>query len=664
MLGQSILFERGVFLSVNFLPLAFYFFMTSKEELKHTLQLLKIERQADLELYKQKVLNTSIERKRQEGICWYPVVLKKNYIGMGERLIIEIERTQNLGKSHAFQSGKMVTLFSNNANGREGKHTNGVINYVRDNLMVVTMHEDDLPEWIDEGKLGVDVMFDEASYREMESAMAEVIKADGGRIEELREVLLGHKAAQFELKEPLHITKLNDSQNQALHKVLCAKDVAIIHGPPGTGKTTTLVQAILMTLKEEKQTLVTAPSNAAVDLLTEKLADEGLNVIRIGHPARVTEKSLSKTLDARIAHHANFKDLRVIRKKSEEFRNMAHKYKRHFGRAEREQRQALLNEAKALKADADNLEYYIVNDLMQKADAITCTLIGANHYLLRGRRFKTVFVDEAAQSLEPACWVPLLRTDRVIFAGDHCQLPPTVKSLDAAKAGLAHTLFEKCISRQQESEVMLMVQYRMHETIMQFSSEQFYKGRLIAHESNKSHLLFTGDAPLEFIDTAGCGYTEEQDPETLSRLNKEEGKLLLQYLNTFVENKGLAQWIDQNISLGIIAPYKAQVLFLRSEAENHESLGAIAHLINIDTVDAFQGQERDMMAISLVRSNDNAEIGFLADTRRTNVAMTRARKKLIIMGDSATLSSHPFYNSLLDYVQLRQAYKSAYEIMY
>ncbi|MDN4165680.1 AAA domain-containing protein [Cytophagales bacterium LB-30] len=636
--------------------------MTAKEELQHVLQLIKKERQADLQLYKDKVLNTSIERKKQEGICWYPVALKKYYIGMGERLIVEVERGSMQGKSHAFQSGKMVTLFTNQGGKGENPHVGGVINYVRDDQMVITLHEDELPDWIDEGKLGVDVMFDEASYREMESALHELIKTSSGRSHELVQILLGHQPAQFIPHPPLQIGRLNESQNAALNKVLSAQDVAILHGPPGTGKTTTLVQAILMTLKTEKQVLVAAPSNAAVDLLTEKLSEEGLMVVRIGHPARVTEASLSKTLDARIAHHANFKDLRAIRKKSEELRSMAHKYKRHFGRAEREQRQLLMQEAKSLKAEADHLEYYIINDLLEKADAITCTLVGANHYVLKGRQFLTVFIDEAAQSLEPACWIPIMKSHRVVFAGDHQQLPPTVKSVEAEREGLATTLFEKCIQRQSNTHHMLLTQYRMHEVIMHFSSERFYQNSLIAHPTVAQHRLAPEEAPLQFIDTAGCGFMEEQDAETLSRFNTEEAHWLLVAVNRMLER--LPAEVCETFSMGIIAPYKAQVLLLRKKMSDYPYLIAMGERLSIDTVDAFQGQERDCIAMSLVRSNEKAEIGFLADIRRTNVAMTRARKKLIIMGDSTTLGSHPFYSDLLDYVQSQEAYQSAYEIMY
>jgi ATP-dependent RNA/DNA helicase IGHMBP2 len=413
-------------------------------------------------------------------------------------------------------------------------------------------------------------------------------------------------------------------------------------------------------VQEERQVLVCAPSNAAIDLLVEKLSDRGLNVLRIGHPARVTEQSLSKTLDSRIANHEYYKDLRGMRRKMEELKILAFKFKRSFGHTEREQRKMLVNEVKALKADADVLEFYITNNLIEKSDVIASTLVGSSHYVLRGKRFKTVFIDEAAQSLEPACWIPLLKADRVIFAGDHQQLPPTIKSFEAAKAGLAETLMEKCIKRQPTTASMLQTQYRMHESIMRFSSDHFYEGKLLADDSVKDHVLKDEEKPISFIDTAGCGFTEEQDPETLSRLNKEEAALLIRTIE--IRDIGEEQWSEQRITLGIIAPYSAQVEYLARLAEASEEISNLKHLVTINTVDAFQGQERDVIAISLVRSNDKGEVGFLSDIRRTNVALTRARKKLIVVGDSATLGSHKFYLEWIDYIQKGDFYKSAFEL--
>jgi superfamily I DNA and/or RNA helicase len=634
--------------------------MSIHDQLHKTWELLKLERQADLEQYRQKVLLVPLHRKTKEGKCWYPVTLKRDYIGTGERLIIEVERTNHLDQPHVFQSGKMVSVFSN-AKGSPDKHyIGGVINYVRDNTMVITVNGDDLPDWIEDTLLGIDLMFDEMAYREMEGAMKAVIKAEDSRVAELRDTLLGYRmpvASHPETRNLQPVTTLNESQNKALQKVMDAHDVAIIHGPPGTGKTTTLVQAIKQTVKLEKQVLVCAPSNAAVDLLVEKLSEQGLNVVRIGHPARVTEQSLSKTLDARIAMHDHYKELRALRKKMEQVRSKAFKFKRNFGYAERQERNLLRQEAKALKADADVLEFYIINDILNTSDVVACTLVGSSHPMLRGKRYKSVFIDEAAQALEPACWIPILRAERVVLAGDHQQLPPTIKSVEAARAGLAKTLFEKCIERHPQSASMLQVQYRMNEHIMKFSSDYFYNGGLMADDSVKHHTV-NNLSPIDFIDTAGCGYNETQDAETLSRYNEEEAQVLIRQLEKMIQTIGAENW---SYTLGIITPYNAQVERLIKLAEASEELTAIQRYITINTVDAFQGQERDIIAISFVRSNDKGEIGFLGDIRRTNVAMTRARKKLIMIGDSATLGTHNFYTALLEYVQQKEFYRSAWE---
>jgi superfamily I DNA and/or RNA helicase len=642
--------------------------MSISEELSHTLELIKIERQADLEQYRQKILLLPLHRKTKEGKCWYPIRVKRSYIGTGERYQIEIERTNHLNEPHVFGSGKMVSVFSNAGNTPEKANIGGVINYVRDNLMVITLNGDDLPDWINSGLIGIDVMFDEMTYREMEAALKAVMKAEEGRIVELRNILLGERKASFNDNKPdlqslkNNYTKLpNPSQALALEKIVSAQDIGIIHGPPGTGKTTTLVKAIKLTVQAEGQSLVCAPSNAAVDLLVEKLSDEGLRVLRIGHPARVTELSMSKTLDAKIALHGNYKELRVMRKRMQQLRDMAFKYKRNYGYAEKKQRNLLMDEAKALKADADMLEFYIVNDLLQNSDVIACTLIGSTNHMLRGRRYKTVFIDEAAQALEPACWIPILKAERVVFAGDHCQLPPTIKSNEAAKAGLAKTLFEKCIERQPNTGTMLKIQYRMHEDIMTFSSHHFYQDALIADESVRLATL-PSSLPIDFIDTAGCGFTEKQDPETLSRMNKEEASILIKEIEKLVEEITVDAWLEAHYTVGIITPYSAQVDYLHKLAEGSDILNEIHQFISINTVDAFQGQERDIIAISFVRSNDKGDVGFLSDIRRTNVAMTRAKKKLIMIGDSATLGSDPFYLDLLDYVQAKGYYKSAYEL--
>ncbi|MEX2336402.1 MAG: AAA domain-containing protein, partial [Fulvivirga sp.] len=445
-----------------------------EEELKQLLVLLQQEKEEDLLQYKRKMIGTSLAERRKQGVCWYPVQLERTRFDSGDRLLVKVSRSPEHQESHMFQSGKLVSLFSNAGSNDERQETvNGVINQVNKQEMIITLNKDDVPAWINDGHLGVQLLFDENAYREMERALGYLINTSDGRISELKKILLGGRQAQFQMHDPVQVQGLNESQNRALNLVLNASDVAIIHGPPGTGKTTTLIQAILETLKTENQTLVCAPSNAAVDLMAELLGDQGINVLRIGHPARVTEETLSKTLDARIASHPDYKELKALRKQAEEYKALGKKFKRNFGYAEREQRKRLLAEAKYMREEAKQLEFYISNDILSKAQVIACTMVGTNNKVLKGVTFKTVFMDEAAQALEPASWIPIIKSDRVIFAGDHCQLPPTIKSIEAARKGLEITLFEKAI-KHNNADVMLEEQYRMNVDIMNFSSRYFY----------------------------------------------------------------------------------------------------------------------------------------------------------------------------------------------
>ncbi|MCL6260379.1 AAA domain-containing protein [Aquiflexum sp. TKW24L] len=635
-----------------------------QEELKNSLKLLKQEWEEDLIQYKKKFLYTSISDKKEEGVCWYPVQLKRSKIGFGERLIIELERF-DMGTPHVFQSGKSVSIFSNQAQ-FQNQRINGVINQVKKDIMIVTLQAEDVPEWMHQGKLGVDLLFDEASYREMESALKAVIKSEKGRLGELKEVLLGEKVPDLNPIVSKKVDQLNSSQNEALNIVSASKDVAIIHGPPGTGKTTTLVASIVQALEGHKQVLVCAPSNSAVDYLVEKLLELNVKTLRIGHPARVEDHILSQTLDAKIALHDSYKDLKRLKKSADDYRKLGQKHKRTFGPEERMQRRRMFDEANRCKDEAESLQDYIMYDIFQDTQVVACTLVGAANSALKGMSFPIVFIDEAAQGLEAATWIPIQKAAKVVMAGDHCQLPPTIKSYEAAKNGLSETLFEKVIKRKPEASKMLSLQYRMPQLIMGFSSKYFYHSGLRAAENTLQHFLTPDEPVLEFIDTAGSGFTEQQEEESLSTFNLEEARFSLRYLENLLKRTGIAEIKTKQWNIGLIAPYRAQVRrFNELVFESYEfpNLRSFSELLTIDSIDGFQGQERDIIVISLVRSNAKGEIGFLADTRRMNVALTRAKRKLIVVGDSATLSIHPFYNSFFDYIDANGCYKSVYEYL-
>ena len=604
-------------------------------------KLLKIERDEDFAQYKQHFSRNNINFRKENGVTWYPIVIANIEIGHGEYLSIDID----------------------------DQAINGIIKVINPNKIRLSLSIDELPDWCEDGKLGINLLFDESSYREMDIAMDKVINASNNRLAILRDVIYGLKLPAFDkIVESFKITGLNNSQNTAVQKIIAAKDIAIVHGPPGTGKTTTLVQAICETLKIEKQVLVCSSSNIAVDLLTEKLHREGINVLRLGNPARISEEVWMNTLDVKMSAHESYKKLKKYRKNAEEYFRMAGKYKRTFGREEREQRQLFYMEARKILNEARVLEDYIFHEQFEKAQVIACTPVVSSGKMMRDKHFTTVFIDEAAQALEPMCWIPITRSNRVIFAGDHFQLPPTVKSKSAEVQGLKETLFEHCMHLDNVS-VMLNIQYRMHEHIMNFSNKNFYNNNLIADESVKSTVLSFDkneillNTPLDFIDTAGIGYNEIINPESLSIANPEEAQLLIKHLKLLLVQYSQSNKAVNQISVGIISPYKEQVQYLTTQIALDPYFDNYRSQIAIKTVDGFQGQERDVIYISLVRSNDMKEIGFLNDIRRMNVALTRAKKKLVVIGDSATLANHIFYKNFLDYTESIGAYKSVWEFI-
>jgi len=616
-------------------------------------ELMNKEKAADRAAYEELTSTLSIYERRENGMSWYPVAIRDTELGRGDYLTVEVERTSNTEILHNLRFGMTAALFSNH-DPKEDR-VEGTITHVSGNRLKLSLRTDELPDWTRRGKLGIDSVFDENSYSEMQSALKAAAalseKKEEGR---LVRILTGAETPAFEkIAAGKKNKELNASQESAINKILEARDLAIVHGPPGTGKTTTLVEAICRLLYAgSKKILVCAPSNAAVDLLSEKLAAEGLNVVRIGNPARVGEGQLALTLDSRIAAHPQSKEIKRLKKQAAEYRDLAHKYKRSFGPAEREQRKALFNEARQISREVENTEQYIAADLLDRAQVITATLVGANHYSIRNRQFDIAIIDEAAQVLEAACWIPILKTKKLVMAGDPFQLPPTVKD-NALNKELGRTLMEKNIGLHPEAVVMLNEQYRMHQKIGGFSSKEFYRDELKPHSSVAGHLVFNDDRPMLFVDTAGCGFEEKLEGRGLS--NPEEATFLVRLLQAY-----LVEASPASPTVALIAPYRHQVELLRSIAtetldENQQAL------VTVNTVDSFQGAERDAVFISLTRSNADQSIGFLSEVRRMNVAMTRARKKLVLVGDGGTLGNLKFYEDLLQYTQLNEAYVSAWE---
>jgi superfamily I DNA and/or RNA helicase len=635
---------------------------------------MQLEQKEDQAQFKLKNASASIKERRRRGLTWYPVSITHEDIGFGGKVVLELERPATRQDLHLFQVGKNACVFSN-APGYSGTHSaterpvlSGVVTSVRRNKLLLATTKETLPDWVLDGStlngstLGIDLTFDEVSYREMNQALSAVMTANGNRLAELRDVLLGAKVASFrehQADDLFYPSALNDSQLAAVRHVMSAQDVAIIHGPPGTGKTTTLVQAILETIRRERRVLVCAPSNTVVDLLTEKLAERGVNVIRMGNPSRVSDLLLQHTLDAGVMAHASYAKMHAMRQTAEQHRDTASEHVRNCGFEERQHRQWLRDEARTLRQAADDLERFMTEDVLESVQVITCTLVGASHRHMRHLSFETVFIDEAAQALEPGCWIPIAKGQRLVLAGDHHQLPPTVNSEQAAREGLRETLFEKCIQRQPDTARMLTMQYRMHAHIMGFSSDKFYGGQLVPHFSVRHAGLeaydqrFAPELPVEFIDTSGCGFLEIAIPESRSTANPGEAHVLLERLSQLLAPYDPAEHEQGPLTIGVIAPYRAQINYLKDAIEDSAPLNdlLLQRRLSVGTVDSFQGQERDIIAITLTRSNPQGEIGFLSDIRRMNVGMTRARRKLLLVGDSSTLCRHPFFVELLAYVK-------------
>lgn len=636
--------------------------------------LLQLEYYTEKEAFRKLTEQMGMQRKVKRGDAWFPLQVGKSFYNSLNQTAIEVFRTSDQDIEHNFEFGRPVMFFRSERS-EELKYFSftGTVSYVDGDRMVVTIPDSapllELQQSTD--PIGVQLSFDETSYKLMFEALDRVMKAKNNRLAYLRDLFYSHqKAGRFSF-EPMKFPWLNPTQERAVNEVLWAKDVAIVHGPPGTGKTTTLVEAINETLMRESQVLVCAQSNMAVDWISEKLVDRGINVLRIGNPTRVNDKMLGFTYERRFESHADYPQLWAIRKAIRELRKNRKKGSENYHQ-----------KMDRLKSRAAEIELRINAELFGEARVIACTLVGSAHHLLEGMKFGTLFIDEAAQALEAACWIPMKRASRVILAGDHCQLPPTVKSIAALRAGLGKTLMERIAENKPEVVTLLKIQYRMNDEIMRFSSDWFYGGKVESAPQIKYRSVLDYDHPITWIDTSNeenqitiegedapedsastassvsaanqnsdLNFKEQFVGESFGRINKAEAELTLLTLAEYFTKIGKQRVLEERIDVGIISPYRAQVQYLKKLIKKYEFFKPYRRLISVNTVDGFQGQERDVILISLVRSNDEGQIGFLKDLRRMNVAMTRARMKLIILGNKDTMTKHPFYKKLWEYVE-------------
>ncbi len=609
--------------------------------------LLEIEYHAEKEAYRRQTESVGLQRKVKRGDAWYPVRGGRSYYNSLNQLVVEVHRTEDSDIEHNFEYGRPVCFFriTRQADGKEKinyfKNT-CTVNYADGDRMVVIVPDSQMVSEVQHAEnLGVQLFFDETSYRLMFEALDRVTQARNNRLAYLRDLFYSHQAAGTYKFTPMRFPWLNPTQERAVNEVLRAKDVAVVHGPPGTGKTTTLVEAINETLCRESQVLVCAQSNMAVDWISEQLVDRGINVLRIGNPTRVNDKMLSFTYERRFEAHPDYPQLWSIRKAIRELRTQRRRNTDNYHQ-----------KMDRLQSRATELEIRIRGQLFDEARVIASTLTGAANRLLDGQKYNTLFIDEAAQALEAACWIAIRRASRVVLAGDHCQLPPTVKSIAALKGGLGKTLMERIVENKPEVVTLLRIQYRMNERIMRFSSDYFYEGKVESAPQIKHRGILDYDHPILWIDTTGLDCREEFVGESFGRINKAEAELTLNTLKVYFMKIGRDRILDERIDVGVISPYRAQVQYLRRQITKKEFFKPYRRLISINTVDGFQGQERDIILISMVRANDEGQIGFLRDLRRMNVAITRARMKLIILGDSATMTRHPFYRKLYEYAHI------------
>lgn len=618
--------------------------------------LLEMEYSCEKEEFRRQTEALGLQRKVKRGDAWLPVSVGKSYYNSLNQLAVEVYRTQDNEIEHNFEFGRPVVFFTcpaadDTAHGTAtGKPTflfTGTVSYVDGDRMVVVVPDGaPLSKLQTTERLGVQLFFDETTYKLMFEALDRVIGAKGNRLAYLRDLFASTQKAGWLSFDPIRFPWLNSVQEQAVNKVLRAKDVAIVHGPPGTGKTTTLVEAIYETLRRENQVLVCAQSNMAVDWISEQLVDRGVNVLRIGNPTKVNDKMLSFTYERRFADHPDYPQLWSIRETIRKLRQNRN----------RRRDEGFHQKVERLKSRATELEIRINAQLFGEARVIASTLTGSANRLLSGQKFGTLFIDEAAQALEPACWIAIRKASRVILAGDHCQLPPTVKSIAALRGGLGTTLMERIVKQKPETVTLLKTQYRMNEQIMRFSSDWFYGGMIEAAPQVRFRGILDLDNPMTWIDTSAVAGKEEFVGESFGRINRAEADMTLDVLQEYFTRIGKARVLEERIDVGVISPYRAQVQLLRRLIRKKEFFKPYRGLISVNTVDGFQGQERDVIVISLVRANADGQIGFLSDLRRMNVAITRARMKLMIMGDVPTMTRHPFYRKLYEFIMENQTH--------
>ncbi len=624
----------------------------------HIGQALEVERSAEEAYFRELSKNKTVKERIEAGVLWFPVEIEKIHYSIAEKIevIVTPGTTRASSGRNLFKIGANAVLW---IQGSDNYEYRGVISFASRNKVGIILNKDIgwKEQLLHHSTCGIELIYDDRPYRVMAHTLKALKNSNKYYIQELREgvsrlCIENQIVPTKKLIPQLHL--LNDSQRVAILGCLGLDRMGIIHGPPGTGKTTTLVALVHALLQDEQRVLVTAPSNNAVDLLTRRISACGIPVIRLGNVTRIGDSIAHLTLEEQMRMHKDWQHIKQVRIEAEAAHHEANKHKRKYGRQQRSDRAMLRSEARELKRWARDLEQRLVEQLLEESPVICTTLIGAAHKSIEDMVFHTLVIDEASQALEAESWTAMIRSKRVIMAGDPQQLPPTVKSNVALKMGLGHTLLDRMIDKVNGC-FLLDTQYRMHDDILRFSNESFYHGKLRSADFVSQRSLPNDNNVVTLIDTSGCGFDEKSGPEGRSYSNIGEYHILREHFlsSPEVQAKGL--------KIGIICPYAHQVTVIRSAILLDEMWKP--YDVEVNSIDGFQGQEKDVIYISLVRSNDRGEVGFLKDYRRLNVALTRAKFKLVIIGDMSTLASEPLYDQLAAHVEQNHTYKSAWEYM-
>lgn len=623
------------------------------ERLNQLWEAVEAERAEEERFYAGFMEAKTIKEKAETGYAWHPVSFSSSQHSLNDYLEIKIEKTGELSATGKFREGSGVQLVL--VRSGESETLRGTITRLTKRQMWLLCPSDE----IDDLELplsainAVELIYDERPYLIMKDAITQVKLASKESLIRLKKAIYDpvfrQKEGVYELQ--LGHDQLNDGQKEAIGIAMSSSPVSIIQGPPGTGKTTTLIGLIQEVLCREKRVLVCASSNNAVDLLASKCLELGLNTLRLGNVSRISDKVMAASLNEKVRQNKSWNQIKKWRIEADELRKKAAKFKRSFGKEEREERRQLFQEAKLTLKYAESIESDLIQQELTSARVIVTTLISSASNYLDKLPFETVIIDEASQATEPECWVAMLKAERVILAGDHKQLPPTVKSEVAQSKGLSVTLLDILIPRLSRVGYLSM-QYRMNLEVLSFPNAQFYQNTLIA-SPNVAHRKLEDQLPgVIFIDTAGTGFEECRDASSRSIYNPGEAELVIKHMMQRKE-------ILLHKEIAIISPYAEQVRYITEYIRTHEI--DIPGDWDCDTIDGFQGQEKDVVYISLVRSNENNELGFITDMRRLNVALTRARMQTIIVGDSVTLSKNPVYTALISHIEKNEGYSSAWE---